>query len=76
MIVSQLIARLQSIMEEHGDMLVIQQRDQEGNGYDICRGAELGFADDDLEYCYSSVEEVVQDERELEEVTTVVVVFP
>lgn len=41
-----LIADLQALQRNYGDLTVILQSDQEGNDYDTCRGAERTFYED------------------------------
>ena len=72
--ISELIKILEAIKEVHGDLNILQQRDQEGNGYDWSRGAEVGYVTDDMEYCYSSEEKAVSDAQEDWE--EVVVIYP
>lgn len=50
---SQLITNLEAIYAEHGNLPMLQQADSEGNSYDWSRGVEVGFVDEDLEYCYN-----------------------
>lgn len=61
-----LINKLQAIKEQHGNLPILQQADSEGNYYDWSRGVELGFVDEDLEYCYdpkSFESDIEEDDR-------------
>ncbi len=41
--IKELIAELQSLLEEHGDLEVIRSRDDEGNGFDPVYGIAEGY---------------------------------
>ena len=72
--ISDMVKVLEKIKEQYGDLQIIQQADQEGNGYDWCRGAEVGYLTEDMEHCYSSEEDAVSDDQE--EWEEVVVIYP
>lgn len=67
---SKLIGNLQELLEEHGDINVILQADQEGNYYESLRGAEFTYYDGD--------QDTVDDLEEAEEggYHPVIVVYP
>lgn len=72
--ISQMIKQLQEIIDSKGDLGVVQQSDAEGNSYDWCRGAEIGYLTTDMEYCYDSEESAQEDfPDDFEEV---VVIYP
>lgn len=62
--VSELIAKLQIILDDGGDVHIISSVDDEGNGYRFCGGLDLVFVEDGhyhIENVYDSVEEAVED---------------
>lgn len=74
--ISELIKKLQKIKKEHGDLPLLQQADSEGNSYDWSAGVELGFVDDDLEYCYSSEKDILEEGYEVEDYRPCAVIWP
>jgi hypothetical protein len=70
---SQLIAQLSTLIAEHGDLTIIGQADQEGNSYDMIRGADFTYVSEDLQSAVDSLEEA---EEYSEEFQPVIVVYP
>lgn len=79
--IDDLIKELQDIRQEHGNLKVIQQGDQEGNSYDLCRGADVTYLNEDEGCCYDTSEEVGEAIEEgyldsPDDVTLCVVLYP
>lgn len=74
MLVKELIASLQEILYEYGNIRVILQGDEEGNSYESPRGAEVAYVDEEMEYCYDSMATAIEDGND--EVETIVVIYP
>ncbi|WYN05098.1 hypothetical protein ISREJYDI_CDS0137 [Pseudomonas phage UNO-G1W1] len=74
---SDLINKLEALYAEQGNLPILQQADGEGNSYDWSRGVELGFVDEDLEYCYSP-QDFANDieEEDREDYTKCAVIYP
>jgi hypothetical protein len=72
---SRLIAQLSTMIAEHGDVDVILQTDQEGNGFERPSGAEVGYVTEDEDYCYSDWGSVEDDAME-SNVQKCIVVYP
>lgn len=72
-----LINKLHALIEQHGNLPILQQADGEGNSYDWSRGVELGFVDEDLEYCYDQ-QDFNRDieEEDKDDYTKCVVIYP
>lgn len=76
MYIDDLIANLQKIREGYGNLPILQQADSEGNSCDWSRGAEIGIVTDDLDCCYSTMDDVEDDGRSGDEVSFCVVIYP
>lgn len=70
---SQLMAQLATMIAEHGDLTVIGQADQEGNSYDMIRGADFTYVSEDLQ---STIDSLAEAEEYGEEFQPVIVVYP
>lgn len=70
---SQLVAQLEKMIEVHGDLTVIGQADQEGNSYDMIRGADFTYVSEDLQTTVDSEHEA---EEYGEDFQPVIVVYP
>lgn len=67
---SKLIGKLQELLEEHGDINVILQADQEGNYYENVHGAEFTYYDGD-ESTFDNAEEAEENLA-----NAVIVIYP
>ena len=67
---SKLIGNLQALLEEHGDINVILQGDDEGNYYESVRGVEFTYYDGD-ESTFDNAEDAAESGAH-----AVVVVYP
>ncbi|CUR44348.1 hypothetical protein VCM_00146 [Pseudomonas phage VCM] len=70
---SQLVAKLNKLIDTHGDLTLILQADAEGNSYDTIRGADLTYVSEDLQTTVDSEHEA---EEYGEDFSAVFVVWP
>lgn len=71
---SELIAEAQEILANYGDLLIVVQRDQEGNGYQKARGIQCCFSTDLDEWVIEDVED--WDEDSEYDAPNCVVIYP
>lgn len=74
--IDDMIENLQKIRAKYGNLPILQQADSEGNSYDWTAGVDVGFVTDDLDYCYSTMDDVEGDDREGSDVTVCAVIWP
>ena len=68
-----MIAKLEELVEKHGNFNILLQGDVEGNRYDFARGVELTHVSEDREMTVDTEEEA---EEYGDEFTAVFVIYP